>query len=558
MSVGSFIFVLHSHVPYVRKSGKWPHGEEMLFEIMAETYIPLLNSFETLLSKGIKPRVSLGLTPILLEQISDPYMQREFIKYLKIRIKSAHTDYAVYKKSSPEAIMVIEYYINWYSKILSDYTNKFGRDLVNAFKYYQDNSGLDILTSAATHGYLPLISKDSAIWGQLRTGIDHYQKYFNRYPTGIWLPECGYRPLTLEKRDGIEKFLESSNLKYFFTDTHVIEASRKPNGDSLPVFIAQTQFNYNSLQKVSTNRPKVANINTEDGKKYSTFHPYTVHDSNVYVFGRDSLTGLQVWSADWGYPGNPIYREFHKKAPSSGIQYWKISNKLPGLKHKEFYNPDSALELAAGHADHFTDLVTDHLDKYQIANNRQGVVVSSYDTELFGHWWFEGVYWLEQVIEKFHQKNKVKLLSARDYITENPDTHAVRLPESSWGDGGQHSTWLNSQTEEIWKKIHICEAKFEKLVQKNPQAVGDKKKLLNQAARELLLLQSSDWTFLITTVQATDYATSRFEEHFYHFNCLSDALENNKPIDKNLKTIFDKDNAFKYINYKNFKPTPTK
>jgi 1,4-alpha-glucan branching enzyme len=563
MNIGSFIFVLHSHVPYVRKSGKWPHGEEMLYEIIGETYIPLLNAFDALYKDGIKPRVSLGLTPILLEQLHDPYMQREFIKYAKTRLKAAIKEHTSFKETTPEAIAASEFYINWYTKIIEDYEHKYDHDLISAFKFFQDKGNLDILTSAATHGYLPLLSRDSAIWGQLKTGIKQYKKYFDRAPSGIWLPECGYRPLAAENRIGIESFLDEMNLKYFFTDSHVIESAVHAGGEEklMPQYKPQTSWMmYTNAFVLTHSTPKSSKkrkdpISFTPAGEISTFHPYFVEDSEVYVFGRDNVTGMQVWSSDWGYPGDFLYREFHKKSKETGIQYWKISNKKQGMKFKEYYIPKEAFAKAEEHAAHFSQLVKDHLLNYYSQNNKKGVVVSSYDTELFGHWWFEGVHWIEKVMRNFSVDDTVTLTSARDYVQDHPQTVALRLPESSWGNGGLHITWLNNETTPLWADIHAAEIKFEALVEKYPDVKGVKKKLLNQAARELLLLQSSDWPFLITTVQASDYATKRFSEHVNRFNFICDSIEDKNvksESDKTLEEIFDVDNIFKEIDYRDF------
>ncbi|MDQ3099574.1 MAG: DUF1957 domain-containing protein [bacterium] len=563
MNIGSFIFVLHSHVPYVRKSGKWPHGEEMLYEIIGETYVPLLNALDALYKDGIKPRVSLGLTPILLEQLHDPYMQREFVKYANIRLKAAIKEHQSFKITTPEALAASEFYINWYTKIIDDYEHKYDRNLISAFKFFQDNGQLDILTSAATHGYLPLLSRDSAIWGQLKTGIKQYKSYFDRAPSGIWLPECGYRPLAAENRAGIESFLDEMNLKYFFTDSHVIESAIHASGEekASPKYVPKASWMMytnafvltHSTPKSSKKRQKPASF-TPAGE-INTFHPYFVEDSEVYVFGRDNVTGMQVWSSDWGYPGDFLYREFHKKSKETGIQYWRISNKKQGMKFKDYYDPEAAFARAEEHAEHFTQLVESHLLNYYTQNNKKGVVVSSYDTELFGHWWFEGIHWIEKVMRNFAQKNTISLTSARDYVLEHPQTVALRLPESSWGNGGQHSTWFNDETSPLWTDIHAAESRFESLVAKYPNAKGMQKKLLNQAARELLLLQSSDWPFLITTVQAADYAAKRFKEHVDRFNFVCDTIEekNDKTVaDKTLEEIFDADNIFKQIDYRDF------
>ncbi len=548
MKVGSFIFVLHSHVPYVRKSGKWPHGEEMLYEIIAETYIPLLNSLYALHQEKIPTQVSLGLTPVLLEQLADTYMQKEFIAYIKNRLKTAKEDKKELPSKIPGIEHAIDFYIAWFTKILYDYEHTYNRDIIGGFKYLQDKGGLDILTSAATHGYLPLLSRDSAIWGQLKTGISHYKKYFDRSPTGIWLPECGYRPLSINERVGIEHFLDELGLQYFFTDSHVIEQA--VNG-----FVDTTQEempnSFSLFQKPFVKRAR-ARKKAENSPRIPTFQPYTVGDSNVHVFGRDKLTGMQVWSAQWGYPGDFVYKEFHKKAPTSGIQYWKITDRMPGMKHKQVYNPKVAFHRAEEHAAHFTESVTHHLQDYYAQTGEEGVVVSSYDTELFGHWWFEGVHWLEHVIRQMYKQKNIDVVSARHFIENSQGASAIQLSESSWGDGGHHSTWYNPETAYMWPEIHGAEDRFEKLAKAHPSPTKQIKDLLNQTARELLLLQSSDWPFLITTVQAKDYAEKRFAEHRERFNALCDMIEKNKIDAKKLHEITDTDNLFKDINYKDF------
>lgn len=559
MYQGSFIFVLHSHVPYVRKSGKWPHGEEMLYEIMAETYIPLLNALTSLHNEKIPTSVSLGLTPILLEQLADKYMQEEFVGYIKTKIKAAYEDRTALPPLRPGVENTIEFYISWFSKILYDFEYTYNKDLIGAFKYLQDNDKLDILTSAATHGYLPLLSKDSAIRGQLKTGIRHYKKYFGRKPTGIWLPECGYRPITRDERVGLENFLDELGIQYFFTDSHVIEGSiaAKANPHPMPPKITMPIQMPNSATLlehpfVSEFEPLKKVLVKEQDTNISTFHGYTVSESDVFVFGRDRLTGLQVWSADWGYPGDWNYREFHKKAPTSGIQYWKITDKKPGMQYKQPYVAEEAFGRAEQHATHFTHIVTEHLANYHTLSGKQGVLVSSYDTELFGHWWFEGVHWLECVIRNLTKGGKVRLISARDYVKEQKKVSSIHLPESSWGNGGQHSTWLNPDTEYMWPMIHQAEQHFEFLAQKFKKRPGKKKELLNQAARELLLLQSSDWPFLITTVQARDFAEKKFLDHLERFNKMCDMIEKDYNDPHAIEKISDTDNCFKDIDYKDF------
>lgn len=558
--IGSFLFVLHSHIPYVRKAGTWPHGEEMLHEIIAETYIPLLNVFSSLHSKRIPISLSLGLTPILLEQLQDKYMQKQFVLYMQARIAAAEKEHAMLRVSNPELLSVNEEVIAWYKQRLFEYEHVYQRDIVNAFKYFQDHDGLDILTCAATHGYLPLFKNEAAIWGQLKTAVNHYKKYFGRDPKGIWLPECGYKPED-DLRGGLEQYLNALGIQYFFTDSHVIDAALPHHHKQEPKLkmslttnsaelIGQASVSHNEVEADVEELSEAEEI--EQSKKYTTFHPYKVGTSDVHVFGRDRLTGLAVWSATWGYPGEFSYREFHKKSKLSGHKYWKVTKNGPGLAHKQPYESKTAAEKVSEHAEHFVNLVTEHLGNYRKENNISGTVVSSYDTELFGHWWFEGVSWLEAVITNFHTRNEVKLVSGQEALGLHRQVDRVRIPESSWGNGGQHSTWLNQHTEYMWPIMHECEDRFLALTKKYTQVRGMQKKLLNQAARELLLLQSSDWPFLVTTFQAKDYAEKRFNEHVERFQKICDVIEGRAKLDKVMKESFSKDTAFAHVDYRDF------
>lgn len=566
---GSFLFVLHSHIPYVRKAGKWPHGEEMLHEIIAETYLPLLNAFSRLFQKKIPISLSLGLTPILLEQLNDRYMQNEFIKYMKARILAAERERKVLEKSQPELLEANAFVLEWYKNRLFEYEFVYQRDIVGAFRFFQDNDGLDILTSAATHGYLPLLKSESAIVGQLRTAVNQYKKYFGREPRGIWLPECGYHPGAqpgphrIGERKGIEHYLDSLGIEYFFTDSHVIDAALPHHERKMPkVKMSLTTNSAELLGEASISRmsdgvdsANLSEADASDEKTYTTFHPYKVTDSNVHVFGRDQLTGLAVWSATWGYPGEFYYREFHKKSVKSGHKYWRVTKSGPGLATKEIYQHQIAENKVHEHAAHFVDLVTNHLSEYKQKTGLSGTVVSSYDTELFGHWWFEGVQWLEEVITRFYEQQRIELVNGKQAVSLHPQIARVKLPESSWGNGGQHATWLNEHTAYMWPVIHECEDRFRHLASMHRNAKGILEKLLNQATRELLLLQSSDWPFLVTTFQAKDYAEKRFEEHVERFKRLCDAIEGKRKSDPITREAFIKDTPFKHVDFRDFSHT---
>ncbi|MHB1134214.1 MAG: glycoside hydrolase family 57 protein [Chloroflexota bacterium] len=549
---GYFAFVLHSHLPYVRLAGRWPHGEEMVHEALAETYIPLLNALYDLKAEGVEPRLTIGLTPILLEQISDPSVLEHFELYLAERNELARED--VQRHSSGRLHELANFYLDWYADIGRAFEERYQRDLVGAFRRLQDEGNLDIITSAATHAYLPLVARDSTIHAQVKTGVESYQRRFGRAPRGIWLPECAYRPAYMHEdgatyyKPGIEEFLAQLNLAYFFSDTHVIEGSElvgKATGDAVGPYGAIPLRR--APAQTATRRPEPA--------ERTTMRPYFVRQSPVSIFGRDARTGLQVWSAAQGYPGDFVYREFHRKDDQSGLQYWRITGAGVDLGDKDLYDPAPAAQQVLQHARHFVDLVHQRVREHAAHSDVPGVVISAYDTELFGHWWFEGVAWIKEVCRLLAASDEVGLISADGYLQQFPPEHVLNVPESSWGTGGGHWTWLNPGTEWLWPHIHAAERQMERLVEMYPSAEGGQLRLLNQIAREALLLESSDWPFLISTGQAKEYASARFQQHVARFNRLVQVALGGRLSEQNerfLTMVEEVDNPFAKVDYRDF------
>ncbi|GAB4478557.1 MAG: 1,4-alpha-glucan branching protein [Anaerolineae bacterium] len=557
---GAFTFVLHSHLPYARLAGRWPHGEEWIHEAAAETYIPLLNALYDLKEEGVSFKITIGLTPILVEQLADEQVKDHFDAYLDEKIEAAQKDIPRFEKEgNPHAAYLARFYLEWFEGIKQSFDVRYGRDIVGAFRRLQDEGLIEISTSAATHGYLPLLGTDSAIHGQIKTGVEAYERHFGRAPRAIWLPECAYRPAyvteTGKMRPGIERFLQELGLKVFFSETHTIEG-----GQPVGVAAGDAIGPYGEIKRRYV-IPVQAAI---PPRAATTYLPYYVSDttagpgaeqhSGVAVIGRNNRTGMQVWSGDWGYPGEADYREFHKKDAISGLQYWRVTGPRVDLGFKDYYHPDWAAHRVAEHARHFAWLVADLLKQYKADTGNYGLIASNYDTELFGHWWFEGVEWIKQVLRLLAEDPDVELVTASGFVEAHPPAEVLHIPESSWGMGGNHWTWDNHDTHWMWGPIHSAEARMEALAARFPSPTPAEQKVLNMAARELLLLESSDWPFLVTTGQAREYAIRRFTRHVERFEALAASLEAGSPDERLADELYEVDKVFPHIDYRWFKP----
>jgi len=526
--IGSFNFVLHSHLPWVLNHGIWPHGTSWLNEATAETYIPILDELNKLIESGAKPKLTIGLTPILCEMLSSPLFCDEFNAYLDEKIAAANFDLDDFIKNGYKEgrIRLANWWIEFYTRTKENFNKKYNTNLVGAFRQLQDKGYLDIITCGATHGYSPLLSRDSSINAQFYTAVKNYKKHFKRAPTGVWLPECAYRPGYRWKnpiypeeeydREGIEYFLAKNNLKYFFIDTALLLG-----GKSQGVYAERFPL-LKALWKQFADQYKEKPLSFEK----SQYEAYLVATSKktpapVGFFTRDEKTGILVWSGENGYPGSSEYLDFHKKHYPGGLRYWKVTGPKVDLGDKMLYWPDDVPKKLDENANHFVGVIKQILREYYNKTGEPGLITAPYDTELFGHWWFEGPWWLNRVLYLLEQDPEIELTTAREWMEKNPPNKVVQIIEGSWGQGSSHWVWLNDWTTWTWKKIYECEIKSEDIITKNKDSDDPLLlRLLKQLARELLLLQSSDWQFLISTWSARDYAENRITLHYENFNKL--------------------------------------
>ncbi len=549
MPSGYLAFVLHSHIPYIRQAGPAPQGEETLLDIAADTHIPLLNALYTLRAEGRRFRLTISITPILAEQLADEDVLRHLEEHLLDGVRRATEDVRRFEKDgkradegSPAAHMLYlaRFYLDWHRNLLGSFRERFKRDLVGAYRLLQEERLVEIITSAATHAYLPLLPHVSAIYAQLRTGVSSYLRHFGRLPRGFWLPECGYRP-------GLERYLAELNIRYTFVDTQAIERghlSAKTLGDV-----------FSPSHTPPRRRPPSSPPPDESPAEHSVLHPYRVQHSNVAVYGRDDSVGRHVWSASEGYPGDLSYRDFLRRDERSGLRYWRLCQGEDGAEQPDLYDPYRAFHRAQEHAGHFIELLRGRLKRHLEQAGRPGIVVAAYDTALFGHWWFEGIAWLKEVLARLGDDPDVRLVTADEHLQLAPPTEEIALPASSWGWGGVHAPWQNPATEEVWSLLGEAEGRMETLVARFPDANGHRLEVLKQAAREILLLQSSEWPAWLSDPQTVSYAAERFHGHLERFNHLALLAEHETLSEQEqlfLQECQRLDNPFLYIDYRTF------
>ncbi len=525
MSRGSLALLLHAHLPWVRHPEHEDFFEEdWLFEAIFETYIPLLKMLRRQAADKVPAQITFTLTPPLCAMLRDPLLQSRAARYLERGIELSRRE--IERNAGDAAVRALaEFYLGRFTDARDFYEKDLRRDVVGAFAQLQEDGVIEIITCAATHGFLPLMELfPEAMRAQVQIGCDYHRDCFGRDPLGIWLPECGYVP-------GIDRVLQEANIRWFVVDAHGLMYG-------MP-------------------RPR-----------FAIYSPYFTPVGPA-VFARDRESSKQVWSAREGYPGDPAYRDFyhdigtelpedylHQTLPNighrrnTGIKYRRIT----GSETKDLYNRGWALGAAEAHASDFVQNRIRQIEHLRTILPVDPIVVSPFDAELFGHWWFEGPEFLDLFLRKAaYDQDVFRLTTPTQYLATHPTLQMVSPSPSSWGNKGYWEVWLDQSNAWIYPHLHEAARRmtadarrFEKTRSKFIQ------RTLAQMARELLLAQSSDWAFLMKTGTARDYATKRTKDHLLRFTRLHEMLVGDRRDEALLTACEERDNLFPEIQWKHY------
>jgi len=493
---GHVALVLHHHLPYIRHPEHAFHLEERwLYEAITETYLPLIEAWRRLEADGVPFCFTASMTPPLCNMLTDELLCTRYRNHLETLQKLAALE--VQRTAGTEAEGVARFYQQRFADLTALY-HRIGGDVVGEYRRLMEKGHLEIITCTATHGFLPLMAGDrGAMKAQIELACREHARFFGRRPDGIWLAECGYVP-------GIDGLLAESGLKYFFVDSHGLL-----HADAPPV--------------------------------YGVYAPLLCPGSHVAAFARDPESSKQVWSSKEGYPGDFDYREYYRDIGwdldldyigpfihpdgirlNTGLKYHRITGPTD---QKRIYDPQKARQRADEHAANFMfnrqaqiRWLSGHMD-------RAPVVVSPYDAELFGHWWFEGPWFLESLARHIHaDQTEIALTTPMRVLAANEEHQESRPGFSSWGGEGYASFWCNETNDWIYRYLIDAARRLGDTVRKYPKSEGIQRRVLAQAARELLLAQASDWAFIMKTGTTVEYALMRTREHLSAFHRLLDGL----------------------------------
>ena len=515
--------ILHAHLPFVRHPEHERFlEEEWLFEALTESYIPLLRMLQRLLDEGIPIKIAMSVTPTLCAMLQDELLCQRYLEHLDRLIALAENE-CQRNRTDVSVLPLSEFYRDFFSETRRVYCEEWNYDLLALLRQLRGSGSIEIIASAATHGLLPILHQTSgAASAQITLGCDSYRETFGGEPVGFWLPECAYA-------SGIDQLLQKQNIRWFVVDAHGLE-------------------------------------HAQPAARRGTFAPcYT--PAGPAVFARDVNASRQVWSAEAGYPGHFAYRDFYRDIgfdlPAENLSpFASHGQKFTGIKYhrvtgrdqpKKIYHRVTAEMMARQHARHFVEQRLADIESVG-ADGWHPIMTIPFDAELFGHWWFEGPVFLEQVLRSFvESQDEVELTTPAEFLERNSTQQVVQPSASSWGDKGFLDVWLNQKCSWIYPPLQSAAQRMATLARKyDAKATPETERMLRQAGRELLLSQASDWPFLIRNETAKEYAGQRVTDHLQRFDQLARALERGDADIEFLEQCEERDNLFPNLNWRRF------
>ncbi|MEW6552768.1 MAG: 1,4-alpha-glucan branching protein domain-containing protein [Actinomycetota bacterium] len=504
MASPAIVILLHTHMPYVRRNGDWPVGEEWLLEAWAESYLPIWKIVEDLTAGVLPGRLCLTLTPILAEQLQDAYMEERLDWYLKNKIEHTRLEMERLEAMGDEPRKALAaYFGDLYRGLLADFDARFRGRMMRVLRSGMDAGAVEVLASAATHAHLPSLGSQGCVKAQIEIGIESYRRCFGRDPRGFWLPECSYTP----DLDGVLAAF-SPPLQYVVLDFTAPDAT---------------------------------------AAEAHTWEPRRLGSTPLMALLRDRTAHELVWTLR-GYPSGGDYREFAKRDHDGwGFQYWRVTSGHTPLDEKDIYYPDRAEMQAREHAGDFAARLERRAAEAMATSAGTGtapVLLAAYDTELMGHWWKEGPSWLREVLSRLGGAALLPHQVAEEAVAA--ELPAISPPMTAWNVDGTFSTWVNPGTAAIWTETRAMEEDLLRRIAGGGSGAEEGRALL-QAARELLLAEASDWTFMITRDAAASYARDRFEAHCSRYLAITDMLDRGGMDIPSLASLEDTDNPFPWL-----------
>jgi 1,4-alpha-glucan branching enzyme len=527
--------VLSAQLPLVRKmehsaEARLPHSrpleEQWFFEALSDTYLPLLEVFDRLDGDHIPFRLGISLSPLLCFMLKDGSLIRAYLEHVDKQIKFGKRELERTRDDPTIHALARYYYDRMVDKRIL-FTERYGGNIIGVFDHYQKKGRLEILTTAASHAFLPVYAAyPEAIQAQIEVAISSYRHDFGGNPHGFWLPELGWT-------EELDAYLRSYNFCYTIVDTHA-------------GFFGNTKITRGSFYPVMT-------------------------PAKTLILIRDFYACQDILKEDQGYRYAPVYRDprgdvgyelpveqvkpflgAHGGRAKTGFVYRTIGGREG---EKQVYDLISAAEKSREQARAFLDARVARLVRAEELGGGNPISLCAYDAGLFGRSWYEGPMFLEALFREGAARQDVKFMTPGEYLCkQDRQSFEVGMPEfSSWGINGYAETWLDASNDWMYRHVVRSLERMTELAERFPNDSGLKERALNQAAREILLAQASDWPRMLNKQESAEYARNQIEMALRNFTTISESLGSNYISTEWLTNLERRHNFFPHINYRVFR-----
>ncbi|MDR2900991.1 MAG: DUF1957 domain-containing protein [Treponema sp.] len=528
MQQGSFLsLVFNAHLPFVRQvDSDCIREERYLFERLSDTYIPFLKMLDRLDADRIPFKIAVSFSPTLCHMLRDKLLIEKYLAYMDKQIEFGKRELDR-TSSDSELNRLARHYYDTAVDNKFIFTERYQNDILGVFELFRKKGKIEFLTTAVTHSFLPFFTGyPESIQAQIELALSSHRSYFDKNPLGFWLPELGWSP-------ELDSYLRAYNIHYTIVNTHGFVL-----GNPLP--------------------------------KYGSFYPVKT-PAGVEVFSNDFYSVKDLWDKNDGFAYDPHYRDSERDAGyenaaedlspfieagcpriPTGYKYW---SKGKDHLHSKIYNLDEARNKARKHAKVFLDRRVERLVLAAKDMDVPPISLWASNIDDFGHQWYEGIEFLDQLFRNAAQRTDIQFVLPGDYLSNCPvNSYQTVVPVfSSWGSNGYAETWLESSNDWVYRHISRAINRMIELAERFPDESGLNERALNQAAREILLIQASDWPKMISNNNNADFAKHQIESSLRNFTAIFEALGSSYASPEWLTVMEETNNIFPSINYRVFR-----
>lgn len=513
------VLILHSHLPWLRHAESLHCPEEdWWLEVVTESILPLLEMLHRLREEAVPFKLTLAITPPVLAMMKDPLLQERAEAHLDRSLHLAHAE--IERGTNPEKRPLAKWYIDHYGRLHTYFCDVWKHDLVAAISDLRQTGHLEIPASAATHALLPLFLKSpDVLQTQIDIGCSYYEECFGERPKLFWLPDCAYSP-------ALEPFLTKAGIDHIILDEHAVTYSEQAPAGGI----------YYPTETPAGTRLSCRDL--ESSREILKLKAGLVHDTRY----REATV-----MSDEETPVNALklHLEANHGNPVAAL-------KIHCMDSEQLYDPAEGEKAAQEHAEQLLKFRAIQFSKLESEEIASPTVVTVYETELFGHWRFEGIPFLEETLRQFAAQKNMELacLSGSNGTGSAIFTSEVNPVPSSWGEGDYFENWLSQENAWIYPHLlrraeqlqRIIEALRESVEGLPDELAEHRTRCLQQMTRELLLAQSSDWAAFMRHPTTQAYATHRFETHLENFDQLTKIYSSNDESNSNRLLAIEQQN----------------